>query len=239
MELFDNLGLGIETALRFENLLYCLIGVALGTAVGVLPGIGPTATIALLLPIGGGVLTALAASAMYCADTIWGQRIQPDTAFWAQFAVFNVVFLIVGVLGGLTTYSALMLELLLFARLEQADDVGPHVAPEPGLAGVHRDERVQVVVLVRVRHRDVAGEDVVEGRDVGGALDAPLAVPRRLAVPDEVQHKRVIPNRPSVVHRRPFTATAARRPRRAAGRARLRCRPACGLRTGPAPRPHR
>ena len=51
MELFDNLGLGIETALRFENLLYCLIGVALGTAVGVLPGIGPTATIALLLPI--------------------------------------------------------------------------------------------------------------------------------------------------------------------------------------------
>ena len=51
MELFDNLGLGIETALRLENLLYCLIGVALGTAVGVLPGLGPTATIALLLPI--------------------------------------------------------------------------------------------------------------------------------------------------------------------------------------------
>ena len=51
MELFDNLGLGIETALRVENLLYCFIGVVLGTAVGVLPGIGPTATIALLLPI--------------------------------------------------------------------------------------------------------------------------------------------------------------------------------------------
>ncbi|MDQ4035215.1 MAG: tripartite tricarboxylate transporter permease [Chloroflexota bacterium] len=51
MELLDNLGLGIETALRIENLLYCLLGVALGTAVGVLPGIGPTATIALLLPI--------------------------------------------------------------------------------------------------------------------------------------------------------------------------------------------
>ncbi|HET6649950.1 MAG TPA: tripartite tricarboxylate transporter permease [Candidatus Limnocylindria bacterium] len=51
MELFDNLGLGIETALRLENLFFCLIGVALGTAVGVLPGIGPTATIALLLPI--------------------------------------------------------------------------------------------------------------------------------------------------------------------------------------------
>src|SRR5688572_28866824 len=51
MELFDNLGLGFETALRVENLLYCFIGVVLGTAVGVLPGIGPTATIALLLPI--------------------------------------------------------------------------------------------------------------------------------------------------------------------------------------------
>ena len=51
MELFDNVLLGLQTALRLENLLYCLIGVALGTAVGVLPGIGPTATIALLLPI--------------------------------------------------------------------------------------------------------------------------------------------------------------------------------------------
>ena len=51
MELFDNLALGIETAVRLENLLWCFIGVALGTAVGVLPGIGPTATIALLLPI--------------------------------------------------------------------------------------------------------------------------------------------------------------------------------------------
>jgi TctA family transporter len=51
MELFDNLGLGLSTALSPENLLFCLIGVVLGTAVGVLPGIGPTATIALLLPI--------------------------------------------------------------------------------------------------------------------------------------------------------------------------------------------
>jgi TctA family transporter len=51
MELFDNLGLGLETAIRLDNLLYCFIGVVLGTAVGVLPGIGPTATIGLLLPI--------------------------------------------------------------------------------------------------------------------------------------------------------------------------------------------
>jgi TctA family transporter len=51
MELFDNLALGFETALHWENVLFCLLGVALGTAVGVLPGIGPTATVAMLLPI--------------------------------------------------------------------------------------------------------------------------------------------------------------------------------------------
>ncbi|MFN7834712.1 MAG: tripartite tricarboxylate transporter permease [Burkholderiaceae bacterium] len=50
MEIFNNLGLGLETALTMTNLLYCLIGVFLGTAVGVLPGLGPVATIAMLLP---------------------------------------------------------------------------------------------------------------------------------------------------------------------------------------------
>ncbi len=51
MELIANLGLGFETALTFSNILYCFIGVLLGTLIGVLPGIGPTATIAMLLPI--------------------------------------------------------------------------------------------------------------------------------------------------------------------------------------------
>lgn len=50
MEVFDNLLLGLATALTFTNLLYCLIGVFVGTAVGVLPGLGPVATIAMLLP---------------------------------------------------------------------------------------------------------------------------------------------------------------------------------------------
>lgn len=50
MELLSNLGLGFEVALSFQNLFYCLIGVFLGTAVGVLPGLGPVATIAMLLP---------------------------------------------------------------------------------------------------------------------------------------------------------------------------------------------
>ena len=50
MELLNNLALGFATAATFDNLLYCLIGVILGTLIGVLPGIGPLATIAMLLP---------------------------------------------------------------------------------------------------------------------------------------------------------------------------------------------
>ncbi|HEY6773180.1 MAG TPA: tripartite tricarboxylate transporter permease [Oxalicibacterium sp.] len=50
MELFSNLALGFDTAFTATNMMYCLIGVFLGTAVGVLPGLGPTATIAMLLP---------------------------------------------------------------------------------------------------------------------------------------------------------------------------------------------
>ena len=38
MELFTDLGLGFATALSPFNLLYCFIGVLLGTLVGVLPG---------------------------------------------------------------------------------------------------------------------------------------------------------------------------------------------------------
>ncbi|MBU0784705.1 MAG: tripartite tricarboxylate transporter permease [Gammaproteobacteria bacterium] len=51
MELLSNLSLGLETALTLNNLFFCLVGVFLGTAIGVLPGLGPTATIAMLLPI--------------------------------------------------------------------------------------------------------------------------------------------------------------------------------------------
>ena len=51
MELFDNLILGFTVALSLEHLLYCAIGVSVGTLIGVLPGIGPVATIAMLLPL--------------------------------------------------------------------------------------------------------------------------------------------------------------------------------------------
>ena len=42
---------GFSVALDPTNLLYVFIGVLIGTVIGVLPGLGPTATIALLLPL--------------------------------------------------------------------------------------------------------------------------------------------------------------------------------------------
>ncbi len=51
MEIISNLGLGFQEAFTLTNLLYCLIGVTIGTLVGVLPGLGPIATIAILLPV--------------------------------------------------------------------------------------------------------------------------------------------------------------------------------------------
>jgi putative tricarboxylic transport membrane protein len=51
MDLVDNISLGFQTAFTFANLFYCLVGVFLGTLIGVLPGLGPTATIAMLLPL--------------------------------------------------------------------------------------------------------------------------------------------------------------------------------------------
>lgn len=49
-EVIANIYLGFSVALEPQNLFYALLGVTLGTLVGVLPGLGPLATIALLLP---------------------------------------------------------------------------------------------------------------------------------------------------------------------------------------------
>lgn len=53
--MFENLAYGFLVALRPTNLIYAVIGVFLGTIVGVLPGIGPPTTIALLLPLTYGI----------------------------------------------------------------------------------------------------------------------------------------------------------------------------------------
>jgi putative tricarboxylic transport membrane protein len=51
MDLIGNLALGLSTALTPMNLGWCFVGALLGTFIGVLPGIGPTATVAMLLPL--------------------------------------------------------------------------------------------------------------------------------------------------------------------------------------------
>jgi putative tricarboxylic transport membrane protein len=51
MDLFGNLALGFSVALTPLNLFYAFVGCVLGTLIGVLPGIGPVPTIAMLLPI--------------------------------------------------------------------------------------------------------------------------------------------------------------------------------------------
>ncbi len=51
MELFNNIVLGLTTALAWNNLMWCVIGVSLGTLIGVIPGVGTLATMSLLFPI--------------------------------------------------------------------------------------------------------------------------------------------------------------------------------------------
>ncbi len=51
MELLGNLALGFAAATTLEMLTVCFVGVLLGTFVGVLPGIGPLAAVAMLLPV--------------------------------------------------------------------------------------------------------------------------------------------------------------------------------------------
>ena len=50
MDLINNLALGFGVAFTATNLLYAFGGAMLGTLIGVLPGLGPVATIAMLLP---------------------------------------------------------------------------------------------------------------------------------------------------------------------------------------------
>ena len=55
MEILSLLGSGFAIALTPANLFYCFVGSLVGTAIGVLPGLGPPATIALLLPVTYGI----------------------------------------------------------------------------------------------------------------------------------------------------------------------------------------
>src|SRR6266850_2352668 len=51
MDFFHNLAIGFSTAFQLTNLIYAFVGCLLGTLIGVLPGLGPLAPIAMLLLI--------------------------------------------------------------------------------------------------------------------------------------------------------------------------------------------
>ena len=60
MDIWGSLAAGFAVALTPTNLMYCFLGSLIGTAIGVLPGLGPPATIALLLPVTYGIPPASA-----------------------------------------------------------------------------------------------------------------------------------------------------------------------------------
>lgn len=49
--MIDNLMLGFEAALSTENLIWCFVGVLLGTIIGLLPGLGSSTGVAILIPV--------------------------------------------------------------------------------------------------------------------------------------------------------------------------------------------
>src|SRR5246127_3797982 len=51
MDVLQNLALGFQEALTLQNLMFCALGCTVGTLIGLLPGLGPLATISLLLPL--------------------------------------------------------------------------------------------------------------------------------------------------------------------------------------------
>jgi putative tricarboxylic transport membrane protein len=51
VSVFDSILLGLNVALQANNILFCFVGVFCGTLIGVLPGLGPAASISLLLPV--------------------------------------------------------------------------------------------------------------------------------------------------------------------------------------------
>jgi putative tricarboxylic transport membrane protein len=51
MEVFSSMVMGLQVACEPINLFFCFIGVLTGTFIGVLPGIGPVATLSILLPV--------------------------------------------------------------------------------------------------------------------------------------------------------------------------------------------
>jgi putative tricarboxylic transport membrane protein len=143
---FDHLGLGFAAAFTPEHLGACLAGVVLGTAIGVLPGLGPVTTIALLLPFTfslsptaavimlagiyygaqyGGSITAIlvnlpgeASSAITCLD---GHAMARSGRAGVALAVAAVASFVGGTIGTLVIAALAVPLTTVAARFEAAD----------------------------------------------------------------------------------------------------------------------
>ncbi|WP_299451141.1 tripartite tricarboxylate transporter permease [uncultured Pigmentiphaga sp.] len=82
MELLQHIATGFAQAATTTNLLYALAGCLLGTLVGVLPGLGPVATVAMLLP------------ATYALDPIPGLIMMAGIYYGAQYGGSTTAILI-------------------------------------------------------------------------------------------------------------------------------------------------
>ncbi|OVZ60171.1 hypothetical protein CDO46_22520 [Pigmentiphaga sp. NML030171] len=82
MDLLHNIATGFSLALSASNLMYALAGCLLGTLVGVLPGLGPVATVAMLLP------------ATYALDPIPGLIMMAGIYYGAQYGGSTTAILI-------------------------------------------------------------------------------------------------------------------------------------------------
>jgi len=81
MDIFTGLFNGFVIALSGTNILFCFLGAFIGTAIGVLPGLGPAATIALLLPmtyIIGSPVTAIIMMAGIYYGAMYGDQPPPS-----------------------------------------------------------------------------------------------------------------------------------------------------------------
>ena len=74
MDILASFGNGLLVVLQPNNLMYCFIGVFLGTFIGVLPGIGSMAAIAMILPILSGDSRSVAESVIVTRSS-WTQEL--------------------------------------------------------------------------------------------------------------------------------------------------------------------
>ena len=120
------------------------------------------AAYALLLPPVWGAVTAVAASALFLGDAFWIWSGPPDTAFWAQVVVFNVVFAIVAVLGHRLREAGMEQETLAIelkrVRLE-ADDILRNI--RSGVLTVNGVGRLAFINPTAQRLLDLDGEGLL------------------------------------------------------------------------------